>query len=119
MKREMSGIAKKVGGRFDNRSGTIRGLEKVQSQYVVKRFESAGFSQFRSYNSQHPGVNLERKEGNDTVWYHVTVEPGKQGGGATSPSRITIHCDNAEITVCIISSRITFSGPGRSEELLV
>jgi len=97
MNREMSGIAKGVGGRYDNRSGTIRGLDAVQSQYVVKRFESAGFSQFHSYNSQHPGVNLERKEGNDTVWYHITVGPGKHGGGATATHNgITIHCDNDE-----------------------
>ena len=96
MQKEMTGIAKKVGGRYDNRSGTIRGLESVQSQYVLKRFESTGFSQFRSYNSQHPGVNLERPEGNDAVWYHVTVEPGKGNLPTASPSRITIHCDNAE-----------------------
>lgn len=24
-----------------------------------------------------PGINLERPEPNDTVWYHVTLEPGK------------------------------------------
>lgn len=69
MQRERTGIAKKVGGRFDNRSGTIIGLENVQSQYVVKRFESAGFSQFRSFNPRvHPGVNLERQVDNDTAW---------------------------------------------------
>lgn len=84
MKRELTSIAKKAGGRYNERSGTIKGLERVQSQYVLKRFESAGFDLFHSYNSQHPGVNLERQESNDTVWYHVTVEPGKQGSGATA-----------------------------------
>jgi hypothetical protein len=79
----MTGIAKGVGGHLDkdpfgNIVGTISGLEKVQTQFVVKRFESAGFSEFYSYNRKvHPGINLERPESNDNVWYHVTLEPGK------------------------------------------
>jgi hypothetical protein len=99
--REMTGIAKKVGGhldkdKFGNILGTISGLENVQTQYVAKRFQSAGFIEFYSYNSQHPGINLERPESNDTVWYHVTLEPGKTPSMAVPPARITIHCDNAE-----------------------
>lgn len=56
----MTAIAKSVGGRLDkdrfgNILGTISGLEKVQTQYVVKRFESAGFKEFYSYNrTVHP-----------------------------------------------------------------
>ena len=99
--REMTGIAKKVGGRLDkdkygNILGTISGLEKLQTQYVVNRFRATGFVEFYSYNrSVHPGINLERPEPNDTVWYHVTVEPGKGVGMASPPGRVTIHCDNA------------------------
>lgn len=102
MNREMTAIAKSVGGRlgkdpFGNFNGTISGLEKVQTQYVVKRFESRGFSEFYSYNrTVHPGINLERPESNDTVWYHVTLEPGKTPSMSVPPARITIHCDNAE-----------------------
>jgi len=102
MNRKMTPIAKSVGGRLGkdplgNFNGTISGLEKVQTQYVVKRFESAGFSQFYSYNhTVHPGMNLERPESNDTVWYHITLEPGKTPSMSVPPARITIHCDNAE-----------------------
>ena len=102
MNREMTAIAKSVGGhldkdRYGNIVGTISGLEKVQTQYVAKRFESAGFSEFYSYNRKvHPGMNLERPESNDTVWYHVTLEPGKTPSMTLPPARITIHCDNAE-----------------------
>jgi RHS repeat-associated protein len=102
MNREMTAIAKKVGGRLDkdkygNILGTISGLEKVQTQYVLNRFQSAGFVEFYSYNrTVHPGINLERPEPNDTVWYHVTLEPGKTPSMSLPPARITIHCDNGE-----------------------
>jgi hypothetical protein len=102
MNREMTAIAKSVGGRLDkypygNIKGTISGLENVETRYLVKRFESKGFSQFYSYNrTVHPGINLERQEQSDTVWYHITLEPGKAPTMSVSPSRITIHCDNAE-----------------------
>ena len=102
MNREMTAIAKSVGGHLDkdkwgNILGTISGLGNVQTQYVRDRFQSKGFVEFYSYNrTVHPGINLERKEPNDTVWYHITLEPSNPPSMSSPPSRITIHCDNAE-----------------------
>jgi len=121
--REVNYIARKVGGRFVGETLTIRGLEDVKMKDVVQRFTAMGFQLFISFNTKHPGANLEWQwmngEYGDTHFYHVTVEASKYitktvsvpsgdwGAGRTSvdvkipdpgavPSRITIHCDSAE-----------------------
>ncbi len=86
----MTQIAKKVGGRYDKEKSLITGLDRVGYDYVANRFKSAGFKVFKSYNSDHPGLNLMNQIA-DERWYHVTVEPG--GAKTGPPKRITIHCD--------------------------
>jgi RHS repeat-associated protein len=120
--REQDYVARKVGGRFDPKLSTITRLGNANTGQVVKRFQSMGFQLFFSFNSEHPGANLEWQwmngEAGDSHFYHVTVEPTNYlnqevrvalpGGGEiynrhqqipdpnSSVKRVTIHCDSGE-----------------------
>jgi hypothetical protein len=72
MEREMSHIAKSVGGRYDKETSLITGLDKVKFGYVAHRFRSAGLEVFTNYNPDHPGLNLRVQVAGER-WYHVTI----------------------------------------------
>ena len=109
---DLSEIAKTIGGKLDAK-WNIRTPRGLTVETAVGRLEDSAFAQFRSYNPEHPGINLQGQL--NGRWYHVTVSPAPTPNAAVnanqslsganaarnspsdhSPSRInkvTAHCE--------------------------
>ncbi len=112
-------IASILGGKLDSQ-WNIRVPETLTVETAATLLEDSGFSLFKSYNSEHPGANLQGML--DGRWYHVTVSPfpslnaavnanrqpptsGRNAGGNTRSltvgnpiQKVTAHCEKNKPT---------------------
>ncbi len=82
--RDLTQIANLVGGTL-NADWSIRVGRTSTVGNAVSNLERAGFSQFRSYNPDHPGVNLQGQL--NGRWFHVTVTPVSTPNAAVNANR--------------------------------
>jgi RHS repeat-associated protein len=89
---DLGQIAHTIGGTLDA-NWNIHGPRRLTVDTAIGRLESAGFVKFYSYNSEHPGVNLQGQL--NGRWYHVTVSPFSSPNAAVNANRSPSGPNNA------------------------